>query len=61
VVLRERMMRPRNSSWLYNHAVETPASAATVRKLISDQKHPFAAELPRPDALHSYCVVARSA
>ncbi len=35
MVLRERMMRPRNSSRLYNHAVETPASAATVRKLIS--------------------------
>src|SRR5271165_1566658 len=35
VVLRERTIRPRNSSWLYNHAVETPASAATVRKLIS--------------------------
>jgi hypothetical protein len=35
MVLRDRMMRPRNPSWLYNHAVETAASAATVRKLIS--------------------------
>src|ERR1017187_32735 len=29
VALRDRMIRPRSSSWLYNHAVETPACAAT--------------------------------
>jgi len=34
VALRDRMIRPRSSSWLYNQAVETPACVATVRKLI---------------------------
>jgi hypothetical protein len=35
VARRDRMIRPRSSSWLYNYAVETPACVATVRKLIS--------------------------
>ncbi len=32
--LRKRMIRVRNSIWLYTHAVETRASTATVLKLI---------------------------
>ena len=35
VAPRDLMIRLRSSSWLYNHAVETAASAATVLKLIS--------------------------
>ena len=35
LVLRERVIRTRNSSLPYNHAVDTFASEATVRKLIS--------------------------
>jgi hypothetical protein len=52
VALRDRMIRPRSSSWLYNHAVETAASAATVLKTwwpgteLNRRRQPFQGWLP---------------